>query len=174
MRTLSRVSGWKKTCATVVLAGLMAVAVLPASARTKERDPFFQQVNAQSVALAEDAVKKGLSREPLLVTSTQNLDQLPQSGRVGRLVGDLVSSSLSSLGFSVYEVRLGTDLHVTTEGEHLLTKNWRDIQQEYHVNYAVVSTYSKSFSKMYVTLKIIRLADGMVVASRSFVTSAPM
>ena len=167
----------KKAFYIFPLAALLSVASLlcatPAQARGKPVDAFFQRTTQAVDALNEQLEARGRSDLPLLVTTAQNLDNISNSDSVGRLVGELVSSSLVRHGWAVQEVRLRDSLRINDEGEQLLARDIQTLRSLYGADIAVVSTYSDAGRMVYVTLKAVRLADGVIVASHSFITPKP-
>lgn len=165
----------KHLFSTLTLLATLSLSLVfsPEAQARKSKDHFFDAIVSQSQALSRDLEHRVVVTRPLLVMSSQSLDNLRASQATGRLIGELVSSSLSSEGWVVQEVRLGDSLRITQEGEHILSRDLEDLRGNFDADYVVVSTFTKSFSTLYVTLKAVRLSDGVVVASRSFVTDTP-
>lgn len=141
----------------------------PVFAKNKTED-FLTTIQSQTASLSKDLRERTTVVHPLLVMSAQNLDNLNHSEQMGRLLGELISSSLSENGWIIQELQLGKDIKVSQEGKQILTSDIRQLQRDYNADYVIVSTYSKEWNKVYVTLKAVRLSDGLVVASRSFAT----
>jgi len=117
-----------------------------------------------------------LTTAPVIVTSAQSIDELNRSDSTGRLLGDLISSALTQRGLAVREIRLAKGLTIGSEGEHLLTRNHTTLfeSDEHVAELAFVTTFSEPrFKNAFVTIRAIRLSDGVVLASHSFTTKVP-
>lgn len=175
----------------IMLAGAAALAFALTGCATspapRSTDPLLG-----SVQLAADGLAAQLHRyrvdAPIIVASAQNNDQLSQVCPHGRLVSDIVSSRLTQAGFPVTEVRLTSALRINQEGETILsrelgalakaakaelvvTATWSTFNGGATVKFANASGALESTSKggqTYVTLKAVRLVDGLVVSSQTF------
>lgn len=121
---------------------------------------------------------------PLIVTSAQNNDRLAQVCPEGRLLADIVSSRLTQKGFPVTELRLADRLRVTAEGETLLSREVGELARSKEADVVVTATWTTvdspsaaarphpahSQSATYVTLKAVRLGDGLTLGSHTFAT----
>ena len=162
------------SCVLAFTVALASLAAAPqAQAATSSDEAFYKEVTSEAQGLVQDLNDRATVTRPLLVMSSQSLDDLEKSQSVGRLIGELVSSSLSKSGYAVYEVRLGQRVRVGEEGEHILSRDFQKLQGQYSADYIIVGTHTKTFSKVYVTLKAVRLSDGLVIASRSFIARSP-
>ena len=109
----------------------------------------------------------------MLVLSAQNLDDLNRSEGLGRLVGELVQSTLVNQGYRVKEVRLRDSIRISGEGEQGLSRDLARLASEHAAEVVIVSTYSRSNRTAYVTVKAVRVADGLILASKSFTAQVP-
>jgi PBP1b-binding outer membrane lipoprotein LpoB len=175
----------------IMLAGAAALALALTGCSTtpapRSADPLLG-----SVQLAADGLAAQLNRHhiaaPIIVASAQNNDQLNQVCPQGRLVSDIVSSRLTQAGFPVTEVRLTNALRINQEGETILSRELGALAKAAKAELVVTATWStlnagtsvkfanaygalESSSKggqTYVTLKAVRLADGLVLSSQTF------
>jgi hypothetical protein len=175
----------------IMLAGAAALAFALTGCATspapRSTDPLLG-----SVQLAADGLAAQLHRyrvdAPIIVASAQNNDQLSQVCPHGRLVSDIVSSRLTQAGFPVTEVRLTSALRINQEGETILSRELGALAKAAKAELVVTATWStlnggatvkfanaygalESTSKggqTYVTLKAVRLVDGLVVSSQTF------
>jgi hypothetical protein len=150
-------------------------------------DPFLQSVQSGADDLAAHLVGYKLSA-PVIVASAQNNDQLSQVCPQGRLISDIVSSRLTQHGIPVKEVRLGQKLRINQTGETILSRDLSLLAQSSQADAVVTATWSTvappvkqaSFTgsevryagTTYVTLKAIRVSDGLVLSSQTFVPPA--
>ena len=80
----------------------------------------------------------------IVVTSLANIDDLTKSSTKGRMVGEIVSSKLANLGYSVKEMKMHQDsVYIKErEGEFVLSRNMNEIVRKHDVQAIVVGTYS--------------------------------
>ena len=144
-------------------------------------DPLFQSVQQGAEGLVAQ-LSRYQSVAPVIVASAQNNDQLSQVCPQGRLISDIVSSQLTQSGFSVTEVRLTQVLHIDKEGETILSRELDTLASAAKVNTVVTATWSTIVSgptfqnssyiassrKTYITLKAVRITDGLVLGSQTF------
>lgn len=162
----------KRALMSLSLAAALAVgAASPAFAQAS--DQFFNQTMHAAEVVSDQLQRRQVGSKPLLVMAGQNLNDLKASDGVGRLVGELVSSSLAAQGWPVQEVRMREALRVNSEGEHLLSRDLEHLRKAYDADVAVVSTYSENHRQLYITIKAVRIKDGVVIASHSFTTKGP-
>jgi PBP1b-binding outer membrane lipoprotein LpoB len=150
-------------------------------------DPLLNSVQQGADDLAAQ-LKRYDFAAPVIVASAQNNDELSQVCPQGRLVSDIVSSRLTQHGIPVTEVRLTQSLRINPRGETILsrelgalahsakadtvvTATWSTINSKASVKYANASgalDTSKTVGQTYVTLKAVRISDGLVLSSQTF------
>ena len=165
--------GMKTMLCSTALA-LALVTTSPAHARDRhEARPIAQATAEATERLGKELRLAGSSTPPLLVLSAQNMDDLSRSEGVGRLVGELVQTRLVNQGYRVKEVRLRDSIRVSPEGEQGLSRDLARLAQAHAAEVVVVSTYTRSARNAFVTVKAVRVADGLILASQSFVAQVP-
>lgn len=123
--------------------------------------------------LGEQLYRRAHPTRSVLVLSAQNLDDLNRSEGLGRLVGELVQSTLVNQGYRVKEVRLRDSIRISGEGEQGLSRDLARLASEHAAEVVIVSTYSRSNRTAYITVKAVRVADGLILASKSFTAQVP-
>lgn len=164
---------------TLTFAAALALAVaVPSAHAWPSKRPAVEGLQT-STFRAVDQMAAELSRRqanpqaPLLVASAQDLDDLGRSERLGRLIGELVASAFSGEGYLVQEVRLRDSLRISSEGEHLLSRDLEHLESDHLADVVITSTYALAGNRAYITIKAVRLADGLVISSRSIVAEVP-
>jgi hypothetical protein len=105
----------------------------------------------------------------VLVASTASLDNLDESSRLGRLLGEQIGARLVQRGYTVREVKLTPGLRVRErDGEFMLSRRLREIQTQYSADVAVTGTYSLGASSVFVNLRMTRLGDGVILTAQDF------
>lgn len=154
-------------------------------------DPLLNSVQHAADSLATQLKRHDMSA-PVIVASAQNNDQLSQVCPQGRLISDIVSSRLTQHKFPVTEVRLTQALRINKNGETILsreigelasaakadtvvTATWSTLNERPVVKFANASGALESTTKggqTYVTLKAVRISDGLVLSSQTFAPPA--
>lgn len=164
-----------------VAAALLGGCASFSSSSTPRAPDLLTAVNAATDVLSAQIRALPLDA-PLIVTSAQNNDRLTQVCPEGRLVADMVSSRLTQHGYPVTEVRLTQRLRVTAEGETLLSREVSELADQNVADAVVAATWTTVENApepkrgpgahpaltTYVTLKAIRIADGLTMGSHTF------
>lgn len=180
----------------ILASTVIAAAALTGCATSTPVNTDFSDPLLQSVQQSADGLAKQLSRytlkAPIIVASSQNNDKLSQVCQQGRLISDIVSSRLTQHGLPVTEIRLSQELRINKEGETILSRELDVLAQEAKAEVVVTSTWTTvnrpaavmhtdAFGGMkhqptpgqtYVTLKAVRIADGLVLSSQTFAPPA--
>lgn len=124
---------------------------------------FYEAADAliQQSALGSD--------EPLIVASLANINDLNGSSSFGRISSQHLASALSKSGYSVVEILLRNNVYIREgEGEFLLSRSIRNLSAQHNVQAVVVGTYATAVDNVYITTKIVRAMDSVVLASYDF------
>ncbi len=112
--------------------------------------------------------------KPLLVASFVNVDNVQRSSTLGRTIGEQMGSRFAQKGYKVVELKLRTESvfvrGVTTpsEGEFVLSRELQDISRDHDAYALLAGTYGVSKNTVYVTAKLIRTSDGIILASYDY------
>lgn len=107
--------------------------------------------------------------EPIVVASLVNVDDLTSS-RLGRAVSEQLGTALTASGYTVAELKLrGTIFVKRGEGEFLLSREVTEITRDHLAQAVLVGTYAQSLNNLYVSLKLVGVADSRVIAAHDFV-----
>lgn len=114
--------------------------------------------------------KGRLDRGPLIVASFANIDNLEQSSTFGRIVAQQIASVFSRDGYQIIEMLLRDTVYIgTNEGEFLLSRELARISTKHDAQAVIVGTYAVGSKNVYVTSKLVRSVDSVVLASEDFV-----
>lgn len=126
----------------------------------------YQAVDAMLAAIPPG--KRLPKDRPLLVATLVNIDTLTGS-RLGRTVSEHLATRLTKSGFKVVELKLRETIFVKqAEGELLLSREVREIGRNHEAQAVLVGTYSESRGRVYVTVKLVGAADGVVIAAHDY------
>lgn len=145
------------------LTGTLAALLLAGCAAPPTGDALIQ-LNHQ----AADALLQGVRldpRQPVLIATLVDLDDLERSSRWGRLASEHVAARMANRGVRVKELKLRNQIFMAqTSGALLLSREVTDLSLEHDAQAVVVGTYTVGGDTVYVSLKLIR-PDGNTVMS---------
>lgn len=105
----------------------------------------------------------------ILVATIVNLNNLNESSPFGRLVAEHAASRLVQLGAKVSELKLRGNLFVSEkQGELLLSREIKEISNNYNADAVLVGTYVEATDRVYVTLKLVRAQDAQILGAYNY------
>jgi TolB-like protein len=105
----------------------------------------------------------------MLVATLADINRLEQSSALGRLITEHLSSRLAQRGRSVVEMKLRGNVFVRNDqGEFLLTREIRELAREHNANAVVVGTYTDGGTYVFVSLKLIDPANGIILSAYDY------
>lgn len=132
----------------------------------KDADLIDESYKAASVLVEQANLDPNY---PLIAASFADINQLDGSSSFGRIVSQQFASAFSKSGYKVIEMLLRNNVYIRRgEGEFLLSREIRNLSAEHNVQAVVVGTYAIGADNVYVTSKIIRTPDSVVVAAHDF------
>jgi TolB-like protein len=124
-------------------------------------------------AMAERSAVVLDMNKPLIAATFVNIDDLSQSSSFGRIVSEQVASRFTDRGFKVIEMLLRNNIYIQQKGgEFLLSRELQSISSQHNAQAVIVGTYAMGRKNVYVTAKLIRASDNVVIASHDY--SLPM
>lgn len=110
------------------------------------------------------------TRQPILVASFVDIDNVQQSSTFGRVVAEQIGSRIAQRGYKVIEMKMRTGSIFVQErkGELLLSRELREITYQHDAYAVVVGTYGKSKESVYVTAKLVRAKDSIILSSYDY------
>lgn len=120
--------------------------------------------------IAEQMGGKVSRNSPVLITSMVQLNDLRHSSMLGRLVMQQISSRISQFGYKVLESRLKKKYSIIPkEGEFILSRDVSELmKKEYNAQVVLVGSYVPTPYRVYVSIRLLRIADGVVVAAHEY------
>lgn len=119
----------------------------------------------------ENNLKHPISpNDPLLVASFVNVNRLERSSTFGRIISEQIASRFAQKGYKIIEMKLRQkSLFVQkAKGEFLLSRDLRAISKEHNCPAVIVGTYAEGYETLYVSARIVRTSDGVVIASSDY------
>lgn len=106
---------------------------------------------------------------PILVASLVNVANLEQSSNLGRIISEQMASRLTQLGYNTKEMKLrGSFLIRQGGGEFVLSREMKEISRQQQAQAVMTGVYAVASTAVYVTVRLIRAEDGLVLASHDF------
>ena len=109
------------------------------------------------------------SHQPLLTATFVNVNSLENSSGLGRIIAEQVASRFAQKGFTMIELKLRNDIFVKQEaGEFVLSRSVQDISRYHNVAAVVAGTYAVGRNSVYVSARLIRAADSLILAGYDY------
>jgi TolB-like protein len=120
--------------------------------------------------IAEQMSGKVSRNSPVLIASMVQLNDLRHSSMLGRLVMQQISSRISQFGYKVLESRLKKKYSIIPkEGEFILSRDVSELmKKEYNAQVVLVGSYVPTPYRVYVSIRLLRIADGVVMAAHEY------
>lgn len=105
----------------------------------------------------------------MLAASFADIDNLSQSSSFGRIASQQLVSSFTAEGYQFVEMLLRSNVYVDqNQGEFLLSRALSDISAEHNADVVLVGTYAIAERNIYVTARLIRTRDSIILASHDY------
>lgn len=109
-------------------------------------------------------------RNPLLATTFVDLNDLEGTSPLGRVLGEQIGSHFAQQGFTVVEARMRHNIFVAEgTGELTLSRSIREISQSHNAGAVIAGTYAVARRSVYVTARLIRATDNLILASYDYI-----
>jgi len=106
---------------------------------------------------------------PIIVASFVDIDDLQNSSSFGRIVAEQMGSYIAQQGHKVIEMKLRNNVFIQQmTGELLLSRELRNISFQHDAYAVLVGTYAESKRIVYVSAKLIRAEDSVILASHDY------
>jgi len=136
-----------------------------------DREDSLMQANHRAVdqLLANIPPARALNkRQPIIVASLVNIDSL-DSSRLGRMLSEQLATRLTQSGYAVVELKLRESIFVKqSQGELLLSREVKDITLTHKAQAVLVGTYAESSGQLYLTVKLVGMADNLVISAQDY------
>ena len=110
--------------------------------------------------------------KPILVASVVNVDDLEKSSTFGRIISEQIGSRLAQRGYLIKELKLRNSFLIKNKnGEFILSRDLMDIGREQDAQAVVAGTYAAGSRVVYVSIRLISVADARIVSSHDYVLS---
>lgn len=105
----------------------------------------------------------------MLAASFANVDNLSLSSSFGRIASQQLVSAFAAEGYQFVELLLRNNVYVDqNQGEFLLSRSLTDISAQHNADVVLVGTYAIAERNIYVTARLIRTRDSIILASHDY------
>ncbi|MDP3516669.1 MAG: FlgO family outer membrane protein [Pseudohongiella sp.] len=105
----------------------------------------------------------------MIAASFADVNNLTSSSTFGRMASQQLVSSFVIQGFSFVEMLMRNSVYIDSrEGEFLLSREVADLSTEHNAPVVLVGTYAVADDNIFVTARLIRTADNVIVASYDY------
>jgi TolB-like protein len=112
---------------------------------------------------------RGSGNGTLLVATLADINALERSSALGRVISEHISSRLAQRGVSVVEMKLRNSVFVrNNQGEFLLTREIQELARSHNASAIVVGTYTNGNTFVFVSLKLIDPANGIILNAHDY------
>lgn len=134
------------------------------------KDTNIRSANYNAVDFLLEKLPTKLRKDsPVLVASLVNLDNLNESSTFGRVVSEQIASRLKQKDYSTIEMKLRTTVFIKEgSGEFLLSREISKISIKHRAQAVVVGTYAVASDRVYITVRIVNVDDGNILASYDY------
>ncbi len=130
---------------------------------------FSYSIAEELVETAHPPIIPMNPKQPIIITSFVDNNNLKETSRFGRTLQEHISSRLVQLGYTVREIKLRKDIYIKPrEGETALSRHLENIRNNFTAQALLVGTYSISGRIMYINAKLVRPKDSMIIASKDY------
>jgi hypothetical protein len=107
---------------------------------------------------------------PMVVATVSSVEDLNKADPLGNMVSDLVRTRLVQAGANVSEMRLrNAILFQRWQGEIALSRNVGALVRPGNAAVVVTGTYAAGYTRVYVSLKMVSVSDGRIIAGADYV-----
>lgn len=133
--------------------------------------------NNRMIASHHDAARylvrmAGANLQPnsrMIAASFADVNNLTSSSTFGRMASQQLVSSFVIQGYSFVEMLMRNSVYIDSrEGEFLLSREVANLSTEHNAPVVLVGTYAVADENIFVTAKLIRTADNVIVASYDY------
>jgi TolB-like protein len=136
-----------------------------------DRDDCLTQANYRAIDQLLESIPpaRALNKhQPVIVASLVNIDDL-NSSRLGRMLSEQLATRLTKNGYAVVELKLRDSIFVKQlQGELLLSREIKDITLTHKAQAVLVGTYAESTGQIYLTIKLVGMADNLVISAQDY------
>jgi TolB-like protein len=106
---------------------------------------------------------------PMIAATFVSIDNLSQSSTLGRISSELMASALARQGMQVREVKMRDSMFIEESvGELILSRQVQRLSAQHDARSILMGTYAQGQDYVYVSARVVRAGDAMVLGSADF------
>jgi TolB-like protein len=106
---------------------------------------------------------------PMIAATFVSIDNLSQSSTLGRISSEIMASALSRQGMQVREVKMRDSMFIEESvGELILSRQVQRLSAQHNARSILMGTYAQGQDYIYVSARVVRAGDAMVLGSADF------
>ncbi|MCH4809919.1 FlgO family outer membrane protein [Vreelandella neptunia] len=106
---------------------------------------------------------------PMIAATFVSIDNLSQSSTLGRISSEIMASALSRQGMEVREVKMRDSMFIEESvGELILSRQVQRLSAQHNARSILMGTYAQGQDFVYVSARVVRAGDAMVLGSADF------
>ena len=146
--------------------GMEISAITSRMADTLQQNMFYYLLpDAPVDRTANTGDVKIVTMPRIAITSFVDTDTYENSGYLGRALAEFFTHELSSRAFDVTEYKLTGKLSVSTDGDYILSRNWRKIARDTNVKYLLGGTITRNDAGVVLVARIINMQTRQSIAT---------
>lgn len=138
---------------------------------TQQQEPapdlpeLAQKAAEQMVASNPDITRYS----PMIAATFVSIDNLSRSSTLGRISSELMASALGRQGMQVREVKMRDSMFIEESvGELILSRQVQRLSAQHDARSILMGTYAQGQDYVYVSARVVRSSDAMVLGSADF------
>lgn len=148
--------------------GCASQSSVPPRAAVEDSDLVATNYKAAD-ALLERAPWLKEDRAPLLTATFVNINSLEDSSALGRIMAEHFASRFAQQGFTMIEMKMRNNIFIKEGGgEFVLSRAVRELSQAHDASAVVTGVYAIGRTSTYVTVRLIRATDNLILASYDY------
>ncbi|MBZ5489235.1 hypothetical protein HW452_17075 [Halomonas aquamarina] len=106
---------------------------------------------------------------PMIAATFVSIDNLSQSSTFGRISSEIMASALAQQGMQVREVKMRDSMFIEESvGELILSRQVQRLTAQHNARSILMGTYAQGQDYLYVSTRVVRSGDAMVLGSADF------
>jgi TolB-like protein len=124
---------------------------------------------AAADSLLEQAPWLRDTRAPMVTATFVDVNDLNTSSALGRIVAEQVSSRFAQQGFTMIQLTMRNNIYIRQHGgEFTLSRQVQDLSRAHNADAVVAGTYAVGRRAVFVSARLIRAADNLVLAGYDY------
>ncbi|MCP1314303.1 MULTISPECIES: FlgO family outer membrane protein [unclassified Halomonas] len=106
---------------------------------------------------------------PMIAATFVSIDNLTTSSTFGRISSEIMASALAQQGMQVREVKMRDSMFIEENvGELILSRQVQRLSSQNNARSILMGTYAQGQDYIYVSTRVVRAGDAMVLATADF------